>query len=175
MITIDEPQGRTHGGRELSAEFDVLTALHKVKGQFIEIGGPTQPHYVLETPYLVVDTKKLPKPLITTNITPATKVFEPDYETGEYSEAQLLPTQVQIDGRQLAFADNSVGAVFASALPVEIRGKVLVEAYRVLEPGGVLIWQYPFVSDLHSAVKVGFSLKKSQQGPGVLSSFVFQK
>jgi hypothetical protein len=59
----------------------------------------------------------------------------------------------------IGFEDSSVGALFAAYLGREIRTKTFAEATRVLEPGGLLIWQGAFVEDFQRAHDNGFALK----------------
>lgn len=168
--TLDVPE------TEKSANsFDVIAALNAVRGPFVEVGGPTHDQWPHEYQYRLVDISKLSKEIISTNIVPGVNVWEPSEEDGEYTLTDYLPADMQADGTKLPFKAASLGAVFASAVPTEIRPQVLQEAYRVLEPGGLLVWQHGVPEDGALCKKLGFSVLKHDVSPSSAHDYIFRK
>lgn len=66
----------------------------------------------------------------------------------------------QADSTHLPLKDGGVGALFANALEPETREKTIEEAYRVLEPNGLLFWQGGSQNDLDLIQQKGFRLQE---------------
>ncbi len=164
-------------------DFDALKRLAETKGILLEVAGPTEEGYNL------VDIKKLPKKLFITNITPGRPQFDP--ETGEFIGYGAKVDFVE-DATKMTFNENSVGAVFSScigSINVEgleqdgIREKTIKEAYRVLEPGGLLIWQGGNEEEFSIARRCEFRLLQSKVTydkypsgeDAVICDFIFEK
>lgn len=148
-----------------SANVDPLARLTATSGPFIELGGPSHGDFGL------VRVDKLPRQLITTNIDILTEGYDALGRSG------FAYPDVRADGRQMPVRDQQAGAVFARFFggilnhPREIppeelaegmkgvmadRGRALDEAWRMTEPGGVLVWEGGFRADIAYAAKLGF-------------------
>jgi ubiquinone/menaquinone biosynthesis C-methylase UbiE len=79
----------------------------------------------------------------------------------------------------MPLADQSLGAVFASAILRDQHDKALAESFRVLEPGGLVFWQNGQADDLQVAQAHGFEVVRAMSTLLPKSrpqlSFVFQK
>lgn len=136
--------------------FDATKELKKMPGILLEVGGPTFGGYQ------ILDTKKLEedlhKKIFVTNLYPGQPVY------GDTEDRKPINVQGTVDFRadatNLALDDAKVSALFASSLPDDIREQTLVEAKRVLEPGGLLIWQHAHPKNLEDAQKLGYKLKQ---------------
>lgn len=143
---------------ESSRETDkvrLIEALGRVKGPMIEIGGPTPPTKSHPDSYKLIGLSELPKKLWILNICLSHKdeVWDPETKTAQ--SVKYSSPDIQADGMKLPFDKDSVGAVLVSALYYEIRGQVLREIHRVLEPGGLVIWQFGLPRDIKKARQVG--------------------
>ena len=67
------------------------------------------------------------------------------------------------DATKLPLADNSLGCLFASNLPGDIDEEVIREASRVLEPGGILVWQGGETQDVAQAELAGLKVVQYQK------------
>lgn len=157
---------------------NVTALLNRIPGVIVEIGGPTPRGYTF------VDIKKLQKKIHVSNLLPglvrwipeqagkvvtnpdgsSARPFRPGlgrcdfYDSPTHLEGR---TDFLADGRQLPFADKSVGAVMASCLTSDVRPSVLREIRRVLRPKGVLVWRGAFADDFAIAKTLGFKLLKT--------------
>jgi hypothetical protein len=92
----------------------------------------------------------------------------------------------------MTFNEKTVGAVFSSCIGSinveglqqdDIREKTIKESYRVLEQGGLLIWQGGNEEDFTSANKCGFRLLQCKITKGkyasgekaIIYDFIFEK
>ncbi len=172
---------------QVSQDFDIYGELQKRKGIFLEIGGPTLSRESIGRSYFLVDTKKLSKPLITSNITKGVTEWVFDYDAAMastndqeedfYRPVDFHPANLVANATRLPIKDGSVGALFASGLPEELRKGIFQEAYRILEPGGIVVWQAATKKQLQTAAAIGFKLKSLVRDIGQGSSFpcIFQK
>ena len=126
-------------------DFDLSSELSKRKGPFIEVAGPTLGGFDIVRPK---DIKSADKPYFTSNITEGLETYG----------RKVAPVDFVADARHLPFTDESIGAVFASCLVADIRKEAIQEACRVLEPGGLLVWEGTFSDDIEVAEHSGFAL-----------------
>ncbi len=158
--------------------FDILEQLRTRKGSFVELGGPTERGYEL------VDINKLDRKLHVTNIDPrGCPIYDP-YNPAIKNPIRFLPIDFQADATNLKFADNSISALFASCLNNDIRTRAIAEIARVLEEGGLLIWQVGGKDDILDAVfREGLVVKESHRSvgwypdgsPSISYNVIFQK
>jgi hypothetical protein len=137
----------------------------------------------------LVDMDKLPKKLFISNIAPGRPQFDP--KTGKFIGYSGKVDFVE-DATKMTFNESSIGAIFSSGIesinvegiPQEkIREKTIKEAFRVLEPGGLLIWQGGVEEDFIIARGCGFRLLQSKAIEAKLSNgkkelvcnFIFEK
>lgn len=155
--SFDHVLNYTNGDREDIADrevlhedgFDVYKELANRRGPFVDVAGPTQGENKL------VDIIKIRRKLYTLNIEKGTKLFSTI--TGEFLGFRGI-ADIQSDARALPFGNESLGAVFCSCLgPIpnakniaiksdrgltdQLRRDSLQEFVRVLESGGLLVWQ----------------------------------
>ena len=123
--------------------------LNKSAKPIVEVGGPTEKRYRL------VDLKEVRKKLHTSNIQKG--VAEYHGKTGEFLGFGPQ-ADFQADSRKLPLADESVSAIFDSNLYGPTREQTIDEAARVLEKGGLLVWQGGQRRDFNIARKRGFEL-----------------
>jgi hypothetical protein len=129
--------------------FSVYRTINNLNGPLIELGGPT------DEGYKQVDLSKLDKRLFVSNLLPGFPYY--DTKTGEFL-GYRGKIDFQADATAIPIKNEGCGALFVSCLPVEIRKKILSEAYRVLEKGGLLIWQGGIDKDIEIAEKLGFEV-----------------
>jgi ubiquinone/menaquinone biosynthesis C-methylase UbiE len=149
--------------------------INATNGPLIEIGGPTPNQWATDSAYNLIDTNTLTKKIITTNITSGVDVWDYSDETGEEEKVDFLPVDIQADALRLPFKSSSVGAIFASALPVEIRVGALQEAVRVLETGGLLIWQHGIEQDRKNAEELRLTVLIDKTNRIENHDYVFRK
>lgn len=144
-------------GNYKESGFDAAKSLRERKGNFIEVGGPTTQGYEL------VNINRLDRRLYITNIDPkGCPLFDPFSRTPRV--VRYLPIDFPADATNLKFTDKSIGALFASCLNGNIRSKAIAEAARVLEDGGLLIWQGGTEQDIIEAVfREGLVVKESRR------------
>lgn len=125
-----------------------FSAIHLFEGRqgpFVEVGGPTPKGYKL------IDTERLPKPLMITNGYRAVPNID------KVVKAQRLP-----------FKDNSIGALFAAGLPYgehklfpfgrfDLHKAFIGQAKRCLEESGVLVMDAATHDDVEYAVSSGLT------------------
>lgn len=112
--------------------FLLIEEVKRIKGFFVEVGGPTKDGFDL------IDYKDIRKRIFISNITKG--VSEYDTKTGEFL-GYFGKIDFLIDGRHLPFKDNSIGIIFASYLPHNMRMSIWAEIFRVMRNNGLLIWQ----------------------------------
>lgn len=171
MLESSEKQKKTEG----KTEQDIIEMIDATHGPIIEIGGPTGRNEVTNKSYDIVDVFQLKKRVIPTNIMEGVAVWDYNEEVDDYIPIGSMAAEARIDGRKMAFKSNSVGAIFASALPTDIRTTVLTESFRVLEPGGVVVWQYGTTKDIKVAVNLGFELIKKNITQYLTQDCIFRK
>ena len=120
--------------------FSLIEEIKKIKKPLIEVGGPTTQGFEL------VDPEKLDKKVFISNITPGC----PYYSGGEVL-GYIGKIDFQADAERLPFKDKSLGGLLASCLPNDIREKTIREAVRVLDEGGIFVWQGGINEDIELA------------------------
>ena len=155
--------------------FDPIQYLNNSKYPLIEIGGPTPPSYGSNDQYLIIDITKITKRIYPLNLTRTVDVHEPLEETGEYVVTSQWPAKLRADGTQLPLPNEQISGVFASAMEIPLRERIIAEAARVLEPGGLLIWQTGEVRDKEIALTRGFKVIKHQVSKSLNHDYIFQK
>lgn len=124
--------------------FVAKEAVNKTKGPAIEVAGPT------ERGYSLVNAEALDKKLQVSNIKAKGVKYCEGVVQGEID--------FQADAVNLPLVSGSVGSLFASCLPKEVRIGALNEAQRVLEDGGLFVYQGVVTEDILRAEKLGFKL-----------------
>jgi len=163
-------------------DFDIYDELKS--GPLIEVAGPT------EDGFDFVDIEKLPGKIFVSNLYPGTPRFKTGNMIGYYGLVDFRG-----DGRSLPVKEGSVGAIFLSCLGrtrgkdgesetekyrlnKELRENVMEEAYKVLKPGGILVFEKTKREDFEFATRLGFELKQYKVKKFFNTdswSFVFQK
>ena len=167
--------------------FDVRKKLKELKGPLIEIAGPTLGGYK------IVDFNLVKDRIHVSNIYPGAPVF--DGETGDFV-GYYGKVNFQADAKRLPFGDERLGAIFISCLgkinkeglpsdikfeetsesKEELRKKVFEESWRILEFGGILVFQGVTEQDLDKAEEIGFQLaQKIRVGDDMSFSAIFEK
>jgi len=133
-------------------DFDVDVAIANVEGPAIEVAGPTLSGFHMLSREKVTAAGK---DYYVSN------VYDGLYEMLSWEPPRFAKTasvDFVADAQSLPFADASVGLIFASCLPIDIRKGTIREAARVLELGGLLLWQATFIDDFKDAQAAGFEL-----------------
>lgn len=142
-----EKQGiKTGDERWTTKGFSIKDEIRNRQGPLIEIAGPTDHGFEL------VDIYALEKRVLQSNISPGCPLY--DELTGEFL-CYTGQVDFQADTQNLPLGDGKVGVLFASYLPKEIRDRTIQEAKRVLEDGGLLVWQGGTTEDIEIAEKAG--------------------
>lgn len=121
---------------------DFIEDIGSTKGPIIEVGGPTlRPEnlglaYTLRG-YIGIAREK-------------DKVF--------ISNVFGSNVDFRADARSLPFESETIGAIYASALPVDITRQTILEAYRVCETGGFLVFNDGTYDGICIGLHVGFEL-----------------
>lgn len=133
--------------------FSVTESIKQLSGPLIEIAGPTEEGYDL------VDFSKLgnDKKLFISNLSPGCPLY--DQMTGEFL-GYAGKLDFQADATKMPIKNEGCGALFASCVPTQIREKTLAEAHRVLQEGGLFVWQGALDNDIEIAKKSGFEVMK---------------
>lgn len=131
-------------GEEVKLE-DLISSTH---GPTVEIGGPTEGGY-----HMGKDTTWHPVPDYITNVSPERPTLY-----GQDIGSQDINLILEAD--KMPFAAASVGVVFASNLPREVRMPMFQEVCRVLEDGGYLVYQGGLEEDIKKAGELGFTVEK---------------
>ncbi len=144
-------------------QFNISEELKKRQGPMIEVGGPT------EDGFRLVPTEAMRDIRDRFHISNSDDGLYARYP-GERERRKEYSVDFTADATALSFPNEFLSAVFASCLPrhaVEngiaekdkpVREPAIREAYRVLESGGLLIWQGTFWDDLKMAHSVGFEM-----------------
>ncbi len=125
--------------------FSLYDYIENTKGLILEVGGPTIDDVGVNKLWLDSSTIK-GKNTIISNITPEAGV------------------DLVADGRNLHFDDNSVSMEFAASLGArgmdkhQLRKEVFTEAWRILEPGGLLVYEHGQLADIANACQLGFDI-----------------
>lgn len=154
---------------------DPIAHLNGSKYPLIEIGGPTPPNYGSNEQYLIIDITRIAKRIYPLNLSKTVDVYESFEETDEEVMTSQWPVDLRADGTQLPFPDEKISGVFASGIETPLREKMIAEAARVLEPGGLLIWQEGEPSDKKFALTMGFDVIKHQVNKSLIHDYIFQK
>jgi len=151
--------------------FSVIETIRNLNGPLVELAGPT------DTGYALVDLDKLDKRLFVSNLFPGPPRY--DDETGKFL-GYIGSVDFQADAMAIPIKNEGCGALFVSFLPFELGEKIFSEAYRVLQKGGLLIWQGGYNPNMKSAKELGFEvmeyLKRYDKDSGFYFwNVVFQK
>lgn len=83
------------------------------------------------------------------------------------------------DATALSIASGKIGVLFVSCLPIEAREQFVKESKRVLEIGGILIYQGIRTEDIETAENAGFRLveyrKQKREKGQIIYDAVFKK
>lgn len=155
---------------------DVTAALNHTRGPILEVAGPTREGYPM------IDPARLKKRVWLSNLFSGLPLWiresavdrlvsQPGYRRFEgpmpraAERVGMRPPNVlwgrvdlQADGTALPIRPGSVGAILISRLNGPARNGAMREAYRALEPGGLLIWKSVGAGDLQFALSLGFEL-----------------
>lgn len=133
-------------------DFELLTALQKISGPFIEVGGPSPRGYRLVD--LLDVHKATGKKIMVTNIS-AEQLRQPVPES--------MHDAIEIDGvedvRSLPYKENSVGAFFANGLGFYSTPYLFRYSTRLLEKDGLLVAGYMSGLEVADALHLGLELK----------------
>ena len=122
--------------------FTVEEALNNVRGPLIEAAGPTYGGFAF------IDSSKLRKRMYVSDLVPDRNV---DFAA---------------DATKMPFADNSVGSLFISCMPIDKRVQSLQEAERIIEDDGYLVWQGGYPTDVRKALDLNFVPKQASLREG---------
>ncbi len=130
--------------------FDLISALSELEGPIIEVAAPTkQGFWFGET---LIDPKYLGREYASSDILPGIPVVDKKGRIIKYCSK----VDFTADARALPFGNETVGSLFASCPPNEIRDKFFTEANRVLRLGGLLVLQGIWKKDLEKCQENGF-------------------
>lgn len=121
-----------------------MIELTDIPGPWLELGGPT-------AKYLCMDPFPCKERLIVSN-----------------THNGHGPIDMIVDATDIGaagFEPDSIGAIFWSALPIDIRPKVWEQCLRFLRPGGVVLTQWSSDQDLTIALSLGFTSLGVQAEP----------
>lgn len=151
-------------------DFDLELAIDQAPGPIVEVAGPT------EGETLLIDFNKVAKNIYVSNLAPSRDIF--DLETREFL-GRVGRIDFRADATALPIASGKTGVLFASCLPVDAREEFIKESKRVLETGGILIYQGIRTEDIEAAKIAGFRLVEyRKQGKGksqIIYDAVFKK
>jgi len=139
--------------------FDIAGELAKRKGVAIEIGGPTYFGGYSRISQTIEDFINNRKKIYVSNIESGLPIYDDMNTDNEEPLGHLGKVDFIADATKLPFAQESLGAVFASCLPAEIREESIKEAARTLEKGGLMIIMSGDISDMDNAKEHGFTVK----------------
>jgi len=150
-------------------DFSLIDEIKKLKKPLIEVGGPTTQGFDL------VDFEKLDKKIFISNIAPGC----PYYSGGELL-GYIGKVDFRADAEHLPFKDKALGGLFASCLSAQIREMTIKEAKRVLDEGGIFVWQGGVDEDVKLAKSLGFeameySRSYNEDGEYWVWNVIFQK
>lgn len=131
--------------------FSLIDEIRNRQRVFIEIGGPTPKGFEL------INFSDFLKRVFVSNITRGNPIY--NSETAEllgYGNEEKI--DFLTDGRRMPFRDGSISVCFISCLPVKIRKDVLEDVVRVLEDGGLVVWQGGIRKNKKFAEKLGLKI-----------------
>lgn len=143
--------------------FHLENAIRTADGPIIEVGGPTDQNWYLG------DIKNSQRKMFISNLTsghPIHPIKETDKEAPVKYDGKV---DFRADATNLPFADESVGVLFASCLPRDIRHGMLEEAKRVLKDSSILIASGMVEDDMRDAEQLGFRQVEHIRYQGLLS------
>lgn len=150
--------------------FDLELAINKTSGPIVEVAGPT------EGENLLIDFNKVEKNIYVSNIASSRDII--DLETEEFL-GRVGRVDFRADATALSIASGKIGVLFASCLPIEAREQFVKESKRVLEIGGILIYQGIRTEDIETAENAGFRLveyrKQKREKGQIIYDAVFKK
>jgi hypothetical protein len=117
---------------------DAGALVDETRGPIIEVGGPTEDYSPVTRPSIIAE--RLERPLFISNI------------------ARIGAISLQADGTGLPFRDASIGIMFASCLPQDVRNDFYVESHRTLEDGGILAYKNARDLDMAHVLSLGFKM-----------------
>jgi SAM-dependent methyltransferase len=132
-------------------DFDVTEYLKNQEGSVVEFAGPTLSGYEF------IDASKMNDTVLISNISPGLPEYDP--HTGELIQIKGS-VDFQADATQMPLADESCKAILVSCLDKSFRQKTFQEAFRILKPGGLLVWQGGMSQDFSLAIEQGFEMKQ---------------
>lgn len=132
--------------------FEILPALQKNNGPFIEIGGPSPNGYRLVD--LAEVHKATGKKIVVTNLS-TEQLRQPVPE----SMRNALEIGGVADVRNLPYKEDSVGAFFSNALGFYSTPYLFRYSARVLEKNGLLVAGYMSGLEVADALRLGLELK----------------
>ena len=152
--------------------FNLHETIQQTTSPLVELGGPTPQGYEL------VDFDNFPdKQILIINIDPQT--VKRDLDNRNYSiSPEKKRVDLQADATKLPFEDQSIGVLFASALPIDIHADIFRDAVRVLSPGGIMVWEGGREEDINLAKNNGLELVQSNKtiyDEDYILALVFQK
>lgn len=127
--------------------FDWVTAVNNTSGTIVEVGGPSPKWY---ESLGIGDIRQFGDRVVVTNI------YE-EVTSDRFTVDKLM------DARHIKYPDNSVGAIFAGALPKDVREEFLLEAQKKLKDGGLLVLGSFDPHDLVWAKAMGFEVKRLER------------
>jgi len=174
---------------------DLTAALNATRGPIVEVAGPTTAGFA------AIDAARLEKPVLQSNLMAGLPLWGDRIEQDDAAfgvrpyHGPPTPSMVkagmarapkwlvgrvdfQADATALPLRDKVLGAVLVSCLNRPSRPGALREAARVLEAGGLLVWQGAFAEDLLLARSLGLELVAEHGGrarDGTARTVVFQK
>ena len=156
---VDELPNTLEVGYFKMKGFNIDKKLKQINGSFVEIGGPTVQEFNL------INTKELPKKLITSNIRTHKNIDKPDF----FADAKNMPLE-----------NNSVGALFSKNISIDSSEykDLAKEAWRIIEPGGVFIFEGGRKDIFKSAKETGFNVVQHSVQTGkndLYCNFIFEK
>lgn len=133
--------------------FELVSAIRQTTGPLVEVAGPT-------TGTVVIDFSKLGKNIFVSNAKPGLSVFDDKTEKflGYFGRIDF-----QAEAQNLPLVSGGVGALFVSCLHLEARREFAAEAIRVLEAGGLLIYQVAFTEDVEVLKSKGLEIVEYQK------------
>ena len=148
--------------------FDLELEINRTPGPIVEVAGPT------EGENLLIDFNKVAKNIYVSNLSSSRDIV--DSETGEFLGC-IGKIDFRADATALPIASGKTGVLFASCLPIGAREEFIKESKRVLETGGILIYQGIRTEDIEAAENAGFRLveyRKQEKGQ-IIYDAVFKK
>jgi SAM-dependent methyltransferase len=123
----------------------------KPEGPILEVGGPTDKYDICKNIVLKLDElKKRGQQVYISNVC--------GVSNNRDRPASIGVLDLLADGTSLPVADGALGAVFVSCMNRDVRDEIIVEASRVLRPGGILVWQGAVVEDISFARSAGLEV-----------------